>query len=85
MFLIFSLIRRKENARLWLLRLMPFFYFFAVSEGLKGFFKADIEATSSLSIAILINVILFAIPLGAIYFFYKRENVKKYIFEMKEI
>ena len=78
--LAFSLAKRKEKARIWLLRLIPFFYFFGVTEAIKGFYKGGSEGFSPLLVAVSINAILLAIPFSAIYFFYRKETVKNQIF-----
>jgi hypothetical protein len=78
--LAFSLAKRKEGARIWLLRLIPIFYFFAVIEAIKGFYKGESESVAPLLAAVSINTMLLAIPFGAIYLFYRKENVKNQIF-----
>jgi hypothetical protein len=78
--LSFSLAKRKEKARLWLLRLIPAMYLFGVTEALKGFYKGESECYAPLLVAIFINASLVAIPFIAIFLFYRKESVKKQIF-----
>lgn len=82
--LAFSLAKRKENARIWLLRLIPIIYFFAVTEAIKGFYKGGSESAAPLLAAVSINAVLLAIPFSVIYFFYRNESVKNQIVIMEQ-
>lgn len=77
----FSLAKRKESARVWLLRLIPIFYLFGVTEAIKGFYKSgSSESIPPLFVATLVNALLLAIPFGTLLFFYRKENVRTQIF-----
>ena len=83
MSLAFSLAERKETARVWLLRLIPIFYFFTVTETIKGFYKNNNATISPLFVSVSISALILVIPFSAIFFFYRRDSVRNQIFNVK--
>ncbi|MBU3950055.1 MAG: hypothetical protein KJ826_17775 [Proteobacteria bacterium] len=76
----FALIRRKERARQWLLRLIPILFLFDLTESLKGFYIKDNAKVTTLFIAIIMVGLLPAILYCIMYVFYSKDKVKNYIF-----
>ena len=75
-----SLVKRKEKARVWLLRVVPLFYILAIIEGARTLYRESATEVSSIWEPVIIGAVIFAIPFGAIYYFYRKDNVKTQIF-----
>ena len=80
MLMSFSLVKRKEKARIWLIRVLPLFYILAIIEGARTLYKELGAEVSSIWEPVTIGAILFAFPFGAMLYFYRKENVKTQIF-----
>lgn len=76
----FALAQRKESARIWLFRALPFFYLFGVTEGMKGIYKDGNLTVPPLSASVAISAFAMAIPYGAMFLFYRNRNVRNLIF-----
>lgn len=81
MVLALILIQRNEAGLKWLIRLLPFIYFFSVTDALRVFYETEhSDIYPPLMHAITINGFIMALPYAGIYFFYTRESIKKQIF-----
>ena len=84
-YISFSLAKRKEFARKWLLRILPLLYFFSVSETLKAIYGDAKNLSEPILFSVLFVSTLIAIPFLALYFFYRQDNVQETIFGAKKI
>lgn len=75
--------RRKDSARVWLLRIMPVLYGLAVGNTLIGYYKRGSSMEHGIVFPLILSAVFFIIPFALLFVFYTRESVREEIFSSK--
>lgn len=79
-FLTFGMARRKESSRKIFVRLLPVFYVLHAYEFAKSLYLESAAGENSMFSLTVLGLLIAAIPFGAMYSFYSRQDIKKKIF-----